>query len=163
MRKLAYILIISIFFLPTTIFAKEKSYSFSSIESCIKVASFAKFRLQPLPIVENGIKAEVLSPVSFAGRQSGGEPLNKDIFCTDGWNFSGIQGLSLAITNETDTMIVVSWKDSVIYVNDTNYGIPSFINMPYRDVGNPSATPKYNNSTWATCDSATTNKYTRRI
>lgn len=63
---------------------------------------------------------EVLSPISFAGRQAGDEPLNKDNFCTDGWNFSGIQGLSLVISNETDSMIVVSWKDSAIYVNDTN-------------------------------------------
>lgn len=109
------------------------------------ISEKAIFRSQPHLSNVDGLKIDIVSPIIEDGITLDIE-LNKYYVYSNYpakqvKRYLGLMGTVISFTNETQNVVIISWKDSIVSVDKKVYGIPYLENMPYRDAGNPSATP----------------------
>ena len=139
MKKLILVLMLLVLSMyPLTARAKD-SYNYSSANGLVARSNLACFTAEPNPINLNGL--QIVSSAPIGGFERRLTPIDKNKYYTDGYNYVGIKGIVLSFTNETNSVAIVSWRDSVISVDGHSYGMPYIAGMPYREAGNPSATP----------------------
>ncbi len=81
-----------------------------------------------------------VTPVLPLGGYSYDTPLLNDYYI-DGKVVISVRGIGVSITNNTDAVAVINWKDSSIDVDGQPYGVPFLDGMKYMNAGNPNATP----------------------
>ena len=62
-------------------------------------------------------------------------------YYTDNTTVAAIDGIILNFQNNSGSVVVLNWSNSVVSANGSSYGIPFLGGMKYKDAGNPSATP----------------------
>lgn len=134
------LLLILVFAISTTTLGKELDYNLTTADNCTKISEFVKFKSVPSPIVKDGLKIQIVKPIGAAGINGFSLNLDQKTFFASSEYYIGVAGVYISITNETNDVVKIIWRDSVIYVNNINYGMPFFWGeMSYIDAGNPSA------------------------
>lgn len=128
MKKLFIAFLVFLLF-PSTGFAKDIS----------DIANLVKFFSPPILQNVDGLNITPSLPIGEAEYMF--TKLDSKLYYTNGVGYVGVIGVQIKFTNTTSSVALVSWKDSVLMIDDVSYGIPLIAGMPYREAGNPSATP----------------------
>lgn len=98
-----------------------------------------KFVSDPTPAIHNNVTFYPFAPLGGINRDVKGSATSD----TYGNDFATLSttGIILAIVNNSNSPINISWKDSTINVDGKQLGTPFLQGMRYADAGNPAATP----------------------
>lgn len=139
MKKPICLLIFAILILHSSISTAKSSYNYSSVNDVIAISKLVRFASAPAISNLNGLEITPLSPTG--GFEKRLTPIDKNKYYTDGYTYVGVDGINIFFNNETDEVAIIHWRESIVSVNGKSYGMPYIAGMPYRDSGNPAATP----------------------